>query len=141
VVVLVSKVRPLAFLVRRPERSTPIHDLLAVLSNNRFHINAAGRWHRKIVSRVALAVGVHIGRRQIALVQNVVGGLVLVTVGLLFLLFLFPLLLDELKPHFLGNGFAGIVSRLHANLRGVALVVNVSLGISIGDSFATRADE
>ncbi len=62
VIVSIFKIGPFAFLVGRPERAATIHDLLTVFVEDGFDVNAAGRGHREIVSGIALAVCVHIGR-------------------------------------------------------------------------------
>ena len=60
VIVAIFKIGPFAFLIRRPERTAAIHDFFSVFVEDGFDINAAGRWHREIVSCIALAVSVHV---------------------------------------------------------------------------------
>src|SRR5882724_1220870 len=114
VIVLVFKVRPLALLIGRPERAAAINDLFAVLVDDRFDIDAAGRGNCEVVSGVALVVGVHIRRTKFALVQHVGNVVVFVAVVLDrlydFLVFLF----DEFKRDFFGDCFARVVGGLHA---------------------------
>src|ERR1043165_2980090 len=110
-VITILEIRPLAFLVGRPERAAAIYDLFSIFIDDRFDIDAAGRRNRKIVSRIALAVGVYIRRGEFPFVQNVIVGGVLVAVVFLFLLFLLPLLLNEFQRDFFRDGMAGIVRR------------------------------
>src|SRR2546425_9482724 len=141
VIIAIFKIGPFAFLVRRPERAAAIHDLFTVFVEDGFDINAAGRGHREIVGGIALAVGVHIGRAQLAFMQDVIVILVLVAVVLLVLLHLLVFLFDELERDFFGNRMARIVSCLYSDLRGVALVIEIALRISVGNRPAARADE
>ena len=73
--------------------------------------------------------------------QDVIIVLILVAVVLLVLLDLLVFLFDELERDFFGNRMARIVSSLHFYLRGIALVIEIALGVSIGDCLAARADE
>ena len=73
--------------------------------------------------------------------QNVGHIFVLVAVVLDFFFDLFVFLLDEFERDFFGNWFACVISRLHANLCRVPLVIEKAFRISIRDSFAARADE
>src|ERR1041385_4962035 len=141
VIITILEVRPFALLVRRPERTATVHDLFAVFVDDRFDVDTAWRGNCEIVSRHALTIGVHISRLEFSFVENVIVGLVLVTVVLFFFLFLFPLLFDEFQRDFLGNRMTGIVRRLHTNLRWVALVIEITFGVSVGDRIASRTDE
>ena len=73
--------------------------------------------------------------------QDVIVVLVFVAVVLLVLLDLLVFLFDELERDLFGNRMARIVSSLYSDLRGVALVIEITLRISVGDCFAARADE
>ena len=128
-------------LVGRPKRATAIHNLPAILVDNCFNIDAAGRGHGEVVHRIALAVGVHISRAKFALVQNVINVLIFVAVILNFFLLLLPFLFDELERDFFGNRMAGVISSLHTNLRRVALIIEIAFRISVRDRFPARANE
>src|SRR5438132_1578378 len=141
VIVAIFKVRPLALFVGRPEGPSAIHDLFAVLVDDRFDVNAAGRGNCEVVGRVALVISVHVGRAQFALVQNIGNVFVFIAVVLGFLLDLLVFLFDEFERDFFGNRFARVISGLYANLCRVALVIEKAFGISVRDSFASGADE
>src|SRR6266567_6662615 len=73
--------------------------------------------------------------------QDVIVVLIFVAVVLLVLLDLLVFLFDELERDFFGNRMARIVSGLYFDLRGVTLVIEIALRVSVGNCLAARADE
>src|SRR5262249_2707962 len=123
VIVAILEIRPFALFIGSPERAAAICNLLAVFSDDRFYVNAARRGNRELISSIALAVGVYVGRSEFTLMQNVVVAGVLVAVVFLDFLFLLVLLFDELQGDFFRYRMAGVVRSLYADLRRVTLVI------------------